>query len=76
SFLGMRQLFTIMLSCLLMAVSVSCSKKGNARSAVVVRPKYHHSWYKDYTHKRKWHIGRIIRFQPEKQGVKRVKMKL
>ena len=42
--------------------------------SIVVKPRYHHSWYKNHTYKKKWHIGRI-RIQPEKQGVKRVKMK-
>ena len=51
----------------------ACSKKSSGKYTAV-KPKYHHSWYKDYAHKKKWHIGRI-KFNFEKQGVKTVKMK-
>jgi hypothetical protein len=60
---------------LVLLITVACSPKSSSRTVVVVKPKYHRSWYKDYTHKKKWHIGRIVRFYPEKQGVKKVKMK-
>lgn len=42
--------------------------------SVVVKPRYHRTWYKNHVYKKKWHIGRI-KFEPEKQGVKKVKMK-
>ncbi|MFZ2907222.1 MAG: hypothetical protein WAZ98_13550 [Cyclobacteriaceae bacterium] len=51
----------------------SCSK-STAGTSTVVKPRYHHTWYKNHVYKKKWHIGRIkLRF--EKQGVKKVKMK-
>jgi hypothetical protein len=51
----------------------SCSKNTSG-TVSVVKPRYHHSLYKDHTHKKKWHVGRI-KIRPEKQGVKRTKMK-
>jgi hypothetical protein len=51
----------------------SCSK-STAGTSTVVKPKYHHSWYKNHVYKKKWQIGHIL-FRPEKQGVKKVKMK-
>lgn len=60
------------LALFLLCILTGCqSSKG---STEVVKPKYHHTWYKKHTYKRKWHIGRIY-FHPEKQGVKKVKMK-
>ncbi|MBX2962988.1 MAG: hypothetical protein KF687_10785 [Cyclobacteriaceae bacterium] len=46
----------------------------HARSTTVVKPRYHHSWYKNHVYKKKWQVGRI-KIQPEKQGVKKVRMK-
>ena len=58
----------------LFLVLPSCSK-STAGTSTVVKPRYHHSWYKNHTYRKKWHIGRIrFRFF-EKQGVKKVKMK-
>lgn len=39
-----------------------------------VKPRYHHTWYKKHTYKKKWHIGRLY-LRPEKQGVRSVKVK-
>ena len=50
----------------------SCGKSSTGTKAV--KPRYHHSWYKDHVYKKKWRVGRI-KFEPEKQGTKRVKMK-
>lgn len=57
----------------LVIVFTSCSQQS-AGTSKAVKPKYHHSWYKDHVYKKKWRVGRI-KFEPEKQGVKRVKMK-
>jgi transposase len=63
----------LLLAFLALAVLTSCSK-STAGTSTVVKPKYHHSWYKNHVYKKKWHVGRIrVRF--EKQGVKKVKMK-
>jgi len=56
---------------LLLAGACTAAEPGGS---TVVKPRYHHTWYKNHTYKKKWHIGRL-RIQPEKQGVKRVKMK-
>ena len=58
---------------LLLVAFTSCSK-STAGTSTVVKPRYHHSWYKNSVYKKKWHVGRV-RFQFEKQGVKKVKMK-
>jgi hypothetical protein len=58
---------------LALVVLSSCSK-STAGTSTVVKPRYHHSWYKNSVHKKNWHIGRI-KFRFEKQGVKKVKMK-
>ncbi|HRJ28605.1 MAG TPA: hypothetical protein PLV21_07615 [Cyclobacteriaceae bacterium] len=57
---------------LLIFLLASCSK--SASNTKVVKPKYHHTWYKNHVYKKKWQVGRI-KFQPEKQGVKKVRMK-
>lgn len=63
----------VLLVLLLLAVSAACSShKGN--TVTVVKPRTHNTWYTKHTYKRKWHIGRL-RFYPEKQGVKKVKMR-
>ncbi|MCU0358705.1 MAG: hypothetical protein MUE95_14110 [Cyclobacteriaceae bacterium] len=54
-------------------VLTACSQQS-AGTATVVKPRYHHTWYKNHMYKKKWRLGRI-KFEPEKQGVKRVKMK-
>jgi hypothetical protein len=59
---------------LLLALCLNCCKGAEPGGSTVVKPRYHHTWYKNHTYKKKWHIGRI-RIQPEKQGVKRVKVK-
>lgn len=41
----------------------------------VVKPRYHHSWYKDHKWRKKIQIGRFRIRLFEKQGVKTVKMK-
>lgn len=51
----------------------SCAS-GKGNTVTVVKPRTHNTWYTKHTYKRKWHIGRL-RFYPEKQGVKKVKMK-
>jgi hypothetical protein len=56
----------------LMLMSSCASRKGN--TVTVVKPRTHKTWYSKHTYKRKWHIGRL-RFYPEKQGVKKVKMR-
>jgi hypothetical protein len=57
----------------LLIVFTSCSQTTTTGSKVV-KPRYHRSWYKDHIYKKKWRVGRI-KFEPQKQGVKRVKMK-
>ncbi len=57
---------------LLILLSVACSHSSTGHTAV--KPRYHRTWYKDHVYKKKWRVGRI-KFEPEKQGVKRVKMK-
>jgi hypothetical protein len=49
-----------------------CQSAG--QYTTVVKPRYHHTLYKNHTHKKKWRVGRI-KFEPEKQGVKKVKMR-
>lgn len=67
----MKQLLLLIL--LALAGLTSCSK-STAATYTAVKPKYHHSWYKNHIYKKKWHVGRVrVRF--EKQGVKKVKMK-
>lgn len=56
----------------LFLMSACASSKGN--TVTVVKPRTHNTWYTKHTYKRKWHIGRL-RFYPEKQGVKKVKMR-
>lgn len=64
----------LLLTILALTVLASCNKKSTAGTSTVVKPEYHHSWYKNHVYKKKWHIGRI-KIQFEKQGVKKVKMK-
>ena len=60
---------------ILIAVTLPACSKSTAGTSTVVKPRYHHSWYKNHTHRKKWGIGRVrFRFF-EKQGVKKVKMK-
>lgn len=41
----------------------------------VVKPRYHHAWYRNHIHNKKYQTGRLrVRFF-EKQGVRKVKMK-
>ncbi len=47
----------------------SCKTQGET----IVKPRYHHTWYKKHVNKKKWHIGRFW-IRPEKQGVKKVKV--
>ena len=64
------------LTYLLIVVSLvltSCAKSTSSGKAVA-KPRYHHTWYKNHVYKKKWHVGRI-KFEPEKQGTKKVKMK-
>jgi transposase len=49
----------------------SCSP---STTTTVVKPRYHRTWYKHHVYKKKWQVWRI-KFQPEKQGVKKVKMR-
>lgn len=55
-------------------ILMSACASGKGTSVTVVKPRTHNSWYNKHTYKRKWHIGRL-RFYPEKQGVKKVKMR-
>ncbi|MCZ8023549.1 MAG: hypothetical protein O9294_17425 [Cytophagales bacterium] len=48
----------------------SCKSQGET----MVKPRYHHTWYKKHVYKKKWHIGRFW-IRPEKQGVKKVRVK-
>ena len=64
-------LFSLLM--LLLSTLASC-KSGSEYTTRAVKPKIHHTWYKKHVYKKKWHLGRI-RFYPEKQGVKQVKMK-
>ncbi|MBX2971345.1 MAG: hypothetical protein KF803_18405 [Cyclobacteriaceae bacterium] len=57
---------------ILLLILSSCSK--STTTTTVVKPRYHRTWYKNHVHKKKWQVWRI-KFQPEKQGVKKVKMK-
>jgi transposase len=58
----------------LVAIILPSCSKSTAGTSTVVKPKYHHSWYKNSVYKKNWHVGRI-RLRFEKQGVKKVKMK-
>ncbi|GIV35781.1 MAG: hypothetical protein KatS3mg032_0160 [Cyclobacteriaceae bacterium] len=58
---------------LLIIAAASCRATGN-RYTTVVKPRYHHSLYKNHVHKRKWQFWRI-KIEPEKQGVRKVKMR-
>lgn len=57
---------------ILLLILSSCSK--SATTTTVVKPRYHRTWYKNHVYKKKWQVLRI-KFQPEKQGVKKVRMK-
>lgn len=59
---------------LLLCVGASACQSSKGATIETVKPKYHHSWYKKHVYKKKWHLGRI-HFRPEKQGVKKVKVK-
>jgi hypothetical protein len=48
----------------------SCQSQGET----MVKPRYHHTWYKKHVYKKKWRIGRFW-IRPEKQGVKKVKVR-
>jgi len=63
---------TILLFIFIALIGLSSCSKNTAGSSKGVKPKYHHSWYKDHVYKKKWHIGRK-QFEFEKQGVKKVK---
>lgn len=55
-----------------LVIAASCSR---GPTETVVKPRYHHSWYRKHVHNKKYAIGRFrVRFF-EKQGVKKVKMK-
>jgi hypothetical protein len=57
---------------IVLLVAASCSR---GPTQTVVKPRYHHSWYRKHVHNKKYSIGRVrVRFF-EKQGVKKVKMK-
>jgi transposase len=60
--------------CFFICAMLASCQSAKPGQTVVVKPRYHHTWYKNHIYKKKWHIGRI-KFEPEKQGVKRVKMK-
>ncbi len=54
----------------------SCSATDRTyHSMKVVKPRYHHTWYKDSKWHNKIQVGRIRVRLFEKQGVKSVKMK-
>jgi hypothetical protein len=63
---------TILLILVLLTAASSCSKK-TSDGYTAVKPRYHHTWYKNHIYKKKWHIGRI-QIKPEKQGTKKVTM--
>jgi hypothetical protein len=67
----MRKIIFTLLFTLLLSPAFSQTKPGKAK---VVKPRYHKTWYKNHIYKKKWRVGRI-KVEPEKQGVKRVKMK-
>lgn len=64
------QITALMFACA--CLSSCASRKGTA--VTVVKPRTHNTWSNKHVYKRKWHIGRL-RFYPEKQGVKKVKMR-
>ncbi|MCS6974754.1 MAG: hypothetical protein N2044_00275 [Cyclobacteriaceae bacterium] len=64
----------LQLTLLFAALLFSACKGTSQGETMVVKPRYHHSWYKNHIYKKKWRIGRI-KFEPEKQGVKKVRMK-
>ncbi len=64
----------ILLILILVSLLLPSCGRSTAGTSRVVKPRYHHSWYKNHVYKKKWHIGRI-KFRFEKQGVKKVKMK-
>jgi hypothetical protein len=68
----MRKINLFILFVVLIAFT-SCSQSTTAGNKVA-KPRYHRSWYKDHIYKKKWRVGRI-KFEPQKQGVKRVKIK-
>jgi hypothetical protein len=67
----MRKIIPVLVA--LWLITSSCSQQTTGTSKAV-KPRYHHSWYKDHVYKKKWRVGRI-KFEPQKQGVRQVKMK-
>jgi len=67
----MRKIIFALLFCFLILPAYSQAKPGKGK---VVKPRIHKTWYKNHIYKKKWKVGRI-KFEPQKQGVKRVKMK-
>ncbi|WP_127123736.1 hypothetical protein [Chryseotalea sanaruensis] len=71
----LRRLAMIKITAFLLGLLLtSACASGRGNTVTVVKPRTHNSWYNKHTYKRKWHIGRL-RFYPEKQGVKKVKMR-
>lgn len=65
----MQRIILISLIIVTSLASVACRHDKE----VMVKPRYHHTWYKKHTYKKKWRIGRLW-FRPEKQGVKKVRV--
>lgn len=59
---------------LVVLIGMSSCASGKGATVTAVKPRTHNTWYYKHTYKRKWHIGRL-RIFPEKQDVKKVKMK-
>ena len=67
----MKHLFIIGLVLLL----ASCGGSKTYHTVKVVKPVYHHGWYKNSRWHKKIQVGRVRVRWFEKQGVKTVKMK-
>lgn len=64
----------LILLCFL-ALAVSCRSGGSSHTVSVIKPKYHHTWYKNSKWHKKLQVGRIRVRWFEKQGTKTVRMK-
>jgi hypothetical protein len=55
-------------------VLAACSGSGKTHSVKVIKPVYHHTWYKNSRWHKKIQVGRVRIRWFEKQGVKTVRM--
>lgn len=60
---------------LLVGIALVVSSCMRGPTETVVKPRYHHSWYRNHVYNKKYKIGRLrVRFF-ERQGVRKVRMK-